>query len=225
MAWSQLGSWWLGEIAIDSAYEEVVTPLLLDVLNPEPGCLYLDLGSGEGRIMRAVATSGAGMHGVELNETLARESDSPSFVARLPAIPVRDDSYGGAYAVLVIEHLADHQAFFTEVARVVRTGGVLAVVANHPVWTSPDSSPITDTDGEVLWRPGEYFSNGSTEVGAGGGVVTFYHRSMGVLLNAASDAGWSLEYMIEQPHHEFDDQVGIPRLLACRWCLTTGTPE
>jgi hypothetical protein len=123
----------------------------------------------------------------------------------------------------VIEHLPDHQAFFSETARVVRSGGVLAVVANHPVWTAPESSPISDGDGEALWRPGDYFSADSTEVTAettaGEGIVTFYHRSMGALLNAAADAGWSLDHMIEQPHHELEDQVGIPRLLACRWRL------
>ena len=44
---------------------------------------------------------------------------------------------------------------------------------------------------------------------------------MSVLLNGAADAGWSLEQMIERPHHEFYDQIGIPRLLACRWGLET----
>jgi ubiquinone/menaquinone biosynthesis C-methylase UbiE len=128
-----------------------------------------------------------------LSETLARKSGAHSIVAQLPEIPVRNASVDGAYAVLVVEHLADHRGFFSETARVVRSGGVLAVVANHPIWTAPDSSPITDTDGETLWRPGEYFSNGTTEVTAGEGIVTFHHRNMSVLLNAAADAGWSLE--------------------------------
>ena len=82
-------------------------------------------------------------------------------------------SVDGAYAVLVVEHLADHRGFFSETTRVVRPGGVLVVVTNHPVWTAPDSSPITDSDGEVLWRPGECFSSGTVDVAAGGGIVTF----------------------------------------------------
>jgi hypothetical protein len=95
----------------------------------------------------------------------------------------------------------------------------LGLVINHPVWTAPDSTPITDDDGETLWRPGEYFSNGTTEIPAGENTVTFYHRSMADIMNAASAAGWGLEHMVEQPHHEFEDQSGIPRLLACRWRL------
>ncbi len=219
MSWADLSDWWLGEIGDDPTYEVVVTPLLMEILDPVEGATYLDLGSGEGRVMRAIESSGASVFGVELSETLARESRSPSIAAQLQEIPVRNGSVDGAYAVLVVEHLEEHMAFFSETARVVRPGGVFAVVANHPVWTAPDSTPITDSDGEILWRPGEYFSNGTTEVTADEGIVTFYHRSMSVLLNAAADAGWSLEHMIEQPHHEFDDQVGIPRLLACRWRL------
>jgi SAM-dependent methyltransferase len=225
MSWGDLSDWWLDEIGSDPTYEAVVTPLLLEILDPVEGATYLDLGSGEGRVLRAVEASGAKVYGVELNETLAREADNSSIVALLPGIPVRDNAVDGIFAVLVLEHLAEQVAFFSETARVVRSGGVLAIVANHPVWTAPDSSPITDTDGEILWRPGEYFSAGSTQVDTGEGMVTFYHRTMSDLLNAAADAGWSLEQMIERPHHEFDEQIGIPRILACLWRLTAGPPE
>jgi len=44
-------------------------------------------------------------------------------------------------------------------------------------------------------------------------------RVTGAILDAAADAGWSLERLIEQPHHEYVAQAGIPRLLACRWRL------
>jgi hypothetical protein len=120
---------------------------------------------------------------------------------------------------LVLEHLADHVGFFASAADVVRQGGVLALVMNHSVWTAPGSTPITDTDGEVLWRPGDYMSDGLSEEPAGEGTIVFHHRSMGSLLNAAADAGWSLQRLIELPHHEFEDQVGIPRLMATRWSL------
>lgn len=217
MSWNDLTGWWLEELAKDDAYESVVTPLLLDVLQPEPGSTYLDLGSGEGRVLRALEARGATAYGVEMNHRLAAGAGPKSLVAELPSIPISNDSVDGVYTVLVLEHLVDHSAFFKEAARVTRAGGVLALVANHPIWTAPDSSPITDTDGEVLWRPGEYFSDGSSEVKAGEGTVTFHHRTMGALFNAAASAGWSLQHTIEQPHHEFEDQAGIPRLLACRW--------
>ena len=210
--------WWLGEVAGDPAYEEVVTPLLLEVLRPEEGLRYLDVGCGEGRVMRVVGGRGATVTGLDLSYELVSHAGS-GVVADLSAMPLRDDWFDGVYSVLTLEHVEDHGAFFSEAARVIKPGGVLALVINHPTWTAPGSTPISDSDGEVLWRPGDYFSKGSSEVPAGESAVTFHHRSIAVLLNAAADAGWGLDQMIEQPHHEFEDQAGIPRLLACRWRL------
>lgn len=223
MTWIELGEWWLTELSDDPAYESVVTPMLLDILSPEPGKLYLDLGSGEGRVMRAVADLGARAHGIEINSYLAARSTraGPTVIGSLPDLGfLREGSYDGAYCVLVLEHLADHRRLFREAARVVAPGGVFALVANHPTWTAPDSTPISDAEGEVLYRPGEYLSVGtSSEVPAGEATVTFHHRAMADLLNAAAEAGWGLVRMAEAAHHEFEDQLGIPRLLACRWSL------
>jgi SAM-dependent methyltransferase len=218
VSWSNLTEWWLEEVAGDPAYEQIVTPLLLEVLAPEPEASYLDVGCGEGRVMRRVTAIGATVHGVDINEQLAVRA-RPSMVADMLSLPIRDDSYDGVYTVLTLEHVVDHELFFGEAARVTKLGGVLALVVNHPTWTAPDSTPISDSDGEVLWRPGEYFSRGSSQVPAGDGRVTFHHRSMSDLLNAAAEAGWCLQHMVERPHHEIEDQVGIPRLLACRWRL------
>ena len=217
--WSELTDWWLTEVSEDPAYAGVVTPLLLDTLRPEPGMTYLDVGCGEGRVMRAVAESGSAVHGLDINADLARRARL-AMVGHALEIPVRDASYDGVYSVLTFEHIPEHHRFFVEMARVTKPGGVLALVVNHPAWTAPGGTPISDSDGEVLWRPGGYFSEGSSDIQAGEGTVTFHHRSMSALLNAAAEARWSLEHMIEQPHHELEDQAGIPRLMAGRWRLS-----
>lgn len=223
MTWPELHSWWTRELEGDPAYETVVTPLLFDVLDVDPEQLYLDLGCGEGRLMRRLGAKGAGVVGVDIAESLAllAADEGPVVVAELPSLGFFLDSVvDAAYCVLVLEHLADEERFFAETARVVRSSGTLSLVINHPSWTAPDSTPITDDDGEVLWRPGEYFSRGSSQIPAGEGAsITFHHRSMAQLLNAASHAGWCLVRMVEQPHHDLEDQSGIPRLLACQWRL------
>lgn len=223
MSWSQLGEWWKAELAGDAAYEQVVTPLLLEVLQPQPGSVYLDLGCGDGRVMVPVSAAGAAPVGVEIAPDLARlaSAKAPTVIDHLPDLnSIRSRSVDGAYSVLVLEHLPETASFFAGVARVVRPGGVFGLVINHPAWTAPGSTPITDEDGETLWRPGGYFeAGGSSEEPAGDSTVTFYHRTTAELLNAAAAAGWSLERMIEAPHHELEDQSGIPRLMACRWQL------
>jgi SAM-dependent methyltransferase len=222
MSWSDLTDWWLDEIATDPAYDEVVTPMLLEVLSPEPGTSYLDLGCGEGRVMRALGEAGAYPMGIELNPDLAVKAAGagPVVLGELPDLGfLADDTVDGAFCVLVIEHVEDHEALLAEVARVVRPGGVFALVMNHPFWTAPGSTPLSDPEGEVLWRPGSYFDRGTQLEPAGDRKIAFHHRTTGDLLEAAAGAGWSLERFTEAPHHELVDQAGIPRLLACRWRL------
>lgn len=223
MSWDELSEWWVGEVVDDLSYEEVVTPLLLEVFQPDSDALYLDLGCGDGRVMRTVQGLGAKTVGFELVSQLAESAATvgPTVVGSLPDLSTfRPDSFDGAYCVLVLEHVEDLSAFFAEVGSVVKTGGIFSLVINHPIWTAPGSTPVTDdTDGEVFWRSGDYFGTGYTDERAGNSTIRFHHRSMADLLNSAADAGWSLEMMIERPHHELVDQSGIPRLLACRWRL------
>jgi SAM-dependent methyltransferase len=213
-----MDEWWVGELASDPSYERVVTPLLLEIVAPRAEETYLDLGCGEGRVMRAMSALSCEVVGIDANERLAAMA-RPSLVSELPEIPVRDASVDGVYCVLTLEHVADHVGVFGEAARVTRRGGIFGLVMNHPVWTAPGSTPIEDSDGETLWRPGEYFSDGSSEVSAGEESLVFHHRTMASLLEGAASQGWSLERMVERPHHDLEGQEGIPRLLACRWRL------
>lgn len=166
--------------------------------------------------MREVTGAGAVAHGIDVNFDLV-SALADVVVARLPMVPMKNAAYDGVFSVLSLEHIEDHATLFSESARVVRVGGVMGLVMNHPVWTAPDSTPITDSDGETLWRPGSYFEDGVTSIPAGSSTVTFYHRPMSSILNAASRSGWRLDMMVEQPHHEIEDQAGVPRLLGCRW--------
>lgn len=224
-----LADWWVEEVASDPVYADEVVPLVLDALDPVAGCLYLDLGCGEGEVMRAVAARGARIVGCDLSERLARRAAAagPVAVCRLPDLGwVRPGSLDGALAVLVLEHLVEAAALFAAAAAAVRPGGVLALVANHPAYTAPGSGPLVDPeDGEVLWRWGPYMEEGSSEEPAGQGTVTFHHRSLAVLLTTAASAGWCLDRLVEHGVGErraaadplLAAQRQIPRLLAARW--------
>lgn len=222
--WDELAGWWVEEMASDRAYTEQVLPLLLDLLAPAPGSRYVDLGCGEGRVMRAVAQLGARVVGCDLSEELLRRAlqTGPVVRCRLPELDwVRPGSFDGGYASLVLEHLPDAGSLFTAARRAVRAGGVLVLVVNHPFFTAPGSGPVVDpTDGEVFWRWGRYLDGGSTEEPAGEVTVTFHHRSLAELLNMGASAGWKLERVVELGVTDdtlLAGQEQIPRLLGIRW--------
>lgn len=225
--WEGLAEWWLAELEEDPAYEQEVAPLIVDLLAPEPGWRVLDVGCGEGRLMHRLSQLGVDPVGVDIEPGLLRMAvmSGPVLRASLPDLgAVRDSAFDAAAVSLVLEHLDDEISFFSEIARIVKAGGVLALVVNHPIFTAPDSAPIQEID-EVLWRPGTYFDPGFTDEPIGGRSVRFHHRPLGRLLTVASDAGWDLKRMIEggvsdeqvRRHPPLDDQRHIPRILGVRW--------
>lgn len=228
MTWQQLGPWWLEELESDPAYEAEIEPLLLGLLDPQPESLYVDLGCGEGRVMAAVTRAGGSVVGCDINPLLLDQARRHGAVVRA-ALPdlgwVRTKVFDGAYVGLVLEHLSDETEFFAQVALSVRSGGVLALVINHPIWTAPDSSPMEVAGGETLWRPGIYFGRGHSDEPAGKKKVRFYHRTLSDLLNSASAAGWDLERLEErgiskEQTARLPDLLGqehIPRVLGARW--------
>ena len=129
----------------------------------------------------------------------------------------------GAHAVLVLEHLTHPEPFFAETARVIAPHGWLVLIVNHPLWTPVGAGPFVDpTDGEVLWRWGEYLRRGFTDEPITEGSIRFHHRPLGDLLTVAADAGWLLEVLEERPVAHGGDpllaaQTQIPRLLGARW--------
>ena len=226
--WDGLAGWWADEAVADPAFASDVLPLAVELLDGVEGPL-LDLGCGEGRVLRGLAGSGIGLVGVDANPALAARASvtAPVVRARLPTLDwLADGVLGGAYAVLMIEHIADVAALFGAAHRAVRPGGVMVVVANHPLFTAQGAAPVTDlADGELLWRWGSYFGSHPVPTDIGGAMVTFHHRPLGELLTVAAGAAWALETLIERPLGDeaiarmpgYEGQEAFPRLAGFRW--------
>jgi SAM-dependent methyltransferase len=232
--WDALAAWWLEEIVNDPAYETEVLAMLLDLLPRVAGRRVLDLGCGEGRIMRALGEQGAQAIGCDVSAELARLAArmGPVVLARLPSLDfLRDACVDTVVAVLVLEHLEELQEPLASAARVTRPGGHLVVVMNHPLFSAPGSGPVVDPeDDEMFWRWGEYLSKGTTIEPAGPHEVVFHHRPLSAVLNAAADGGWCLEEAQERAAGAeltgrvslLAGQTQVPRLLGARWRLGRG---
>lgn len=222
--WDDIARWWSDEIVDDAAYRSDVHPLY-GLLTAKMTGVVADLGCGEGQ---AMAVPGRGTIGIDLSQALlvGAVSVGPVVRARLPDLSCfRSDCFDHAGSIYLVDLIEDDGQFFDEVSRVVKPGGSLAIVINHPVFTAPGSAPISDVDGEVLWRWGGYDSKGASSAPAGHRTIEFHHRSLGALLTAAAGSGWDLEEIHERPLSPdairalpgYAGQEDIPRLLGVRW--------
>lgn len=223
--WSLLADWWLEEVG-DLSYAEEVHPLLFELLGDVSGKRVLEVGAGEGQVLRLLRERGAEAVGMDVSGRLAARA-GVSFVGRLPSLgAVRDEVFDLGLAVLVFEHLPSLEGVFEELARVTKPGGRCVLVINHPLITAPEAGPLTDpTDGEVFLRPGRYFEGGFTDEPAGTGLVRFHHRPLGELLETAAGAGWILARLVErgisparvERDPSFLGHEHLPRLLGACW--------
>jgi ubiquinone/menaquinone biosynthesis C-methylase UbiE len=128
----------------------------IDALRLGPGARGLDVGCGLGDEVRAIAAEvgdrGLAV-GIDASRTLIREAGSrtesgtPALfaVGDGHAMPFPDDTFSGARAERTLQHVANPQDVIAEMARVVESGGRLAVI--EPDWDTLviDAEPLSLT--------------------------------------------------------------------------------
>jgi 2-polyprenyl-3-methyl-5-hydroxy-6-metoxy-1,4-benzoquinol methylase len=97
------------------------------------GARVLDVGCGEGRFTEALAEHGARVVGVDVAEEPLRRARARRLELELLRVapagpwPLEDASFDVVWAGEVIEHVADTAGWLSEVRRVLRSGGALAL--------------------------------------------------------------------------------------------------
>lgn len=116
-------------------------PAVLDLLPLSNDATVLDLGAGTGKLARVLADRYVRVIAVEpldelraILEQRVPEADVRAGVAE--DIPVGDGEVDGVFAGQAFHWFANDTAV-REIARVLRTGGVLALIWNEPVDPSP----------------------------------------------------------------------------------------
>lgn len=204
--WENHAEWWQREFTagVDPEYTEQILPIISEAMAGLD--LVLDIGTGEGQVARLLADDRTTVVGVDpvaaqIEQAQAR-GEAPVYV-RAPAdtLPFPSDSFDGALACLVFEHIDQVDEAINEAARVVRSGGTFLLLLNHPLLQTPDSGWIDDQfidPPEQYWRIGPYLTESATIEQVQKGVfIRFIHRPLSRYVNALASASLSIERMIE----------------------------
>lgn len=92
--------------------------------------LVLDLACGTGDLCRELSTAGYRPVGVDFSHGMltAARTDAPLVEADVLRLPARDGETGGVTCGFALRNVVSLDAFFAEVARVVRPGGRVALL-------------------------------------------------------------------------------------------------
>lgn len=201
-AWEKHAREWIawvrtpGHDSYDRYHRDQFLPLL-----PPPGRRTLDVGCGEGRLTRHLASLGHRVAGVDASPTLvaaAREAatEMELHVASASSLPFDDASFDLAVSFMCLHDVDDLGGAAREIARVLEPGGALCLAVVHPL----NSAGRFEKHGRFVIR-GSYLSEFrySDKVERDGLTMTFesQHRPIAAYFDALAAAGFVVDALRE----------------------------
>ncbi|KOV85128.1 class I SAM-dependent methyltransferase [Nocardia sp. NRRL S-836] len=197
------------ETSLLNAY--YVRPAIVDLAGDVAGRRILDAGCGAGPVSVALRDRGAVVSGFDRSAKmveLARQRLGDDVDLRVADItgplPYTDGAFDDAVAALVLHYLEDWTAPLAELRRVLKPGGRLIVVVNHPILLKMVHRE-TDYFATTKWSD-EYDFNGQKAV------LTYWHRPLHAMTDAFTAAGFRTAVISEPPpapeaHELFPDEM------------------
>ena len=171
------------------------SPRVREAIGNANNLTTLDLGCGTGRHALWLAECGANVTAIDFSEGMLLEArrkpgaEAVDFLSHdlHKPLPFANDSFDLVVSGLVLEHLRDLQAFFSETHRVLKPNGRAIVSAMHPaMFLRGSQARFTDPSSGNLVQPGSI------------------PHSIGAFVMATVTAGFTLSGLDEfSPDQEF----------------------
>lgn len=172
-SWNNVADWYYRLLSGEKTYQkEVILPNLLRLLNLKKGETVLDLACGPGFFAREFLKFGARVFGVDLSRELigiAKENVSGAefYAGSADKMPfIKNQSIDKITVILAIQNLENLNGLLSECRRVLKPGGRLFIVMNHPAFRIPESSSWDwDEKNKIQYRRiGRYLSEAKNKI-------------------------------------------------------------
>lgn len=147
------------ETPIGALIKEYEENLILDLLQPRPTELILDVGCGTGIFTRSVIANGSEIVGLDLSESMLdyarRTLPAANFmplIANMLALPFSDGQFDKTLSVTALEFVEDARLAIGELLRITRPEGyvVIATLNSLSPWAKRRSAEARTKDRSVF---------------------------------------------------------------------------
>ncbi len=216
-SWGNVAHWYdtLLEKGDDTYQAKVVLPNLTRAMALHKGERVLDLACGQGFFARAFHLAGAEVAGVDISKELIvlAQNQSPKeiryFAREASDLGVFTDGYFEKISiVLSIQNIEAPHKVFKECARILKPGGKLFIVLNHPAFrVLKESSWGYDEQTKTQYRRiDRYMSESKVEIDMnpsrpGTAMTISFHRPLQYYFKTLANAGFSVARLEEWLSH------------------------
>ncbi|HET8840743.1 MAG TPA: class I SAM-dependent methyltransferase [Ktedonobacteraceae bacterium] len=208
--YDDIAVWYDNYLKENPIYQEMVLPMLLELAGNVQGQSICDLACGQGWLTREFARCGAHMTGIDLSEgllSLARRYEMQEKLGILYQqgdvqaidlqIPARH--FDGCMCILALMDIADPSAVFTNIRRLLKTGGWLVLAITHPCFEAPGAQWITFDGGTPARAVSNYTEERfwKSEKGGVRSRVGAYHRMLSTYINSLIASDFMLDQIRE----------------------------
>jgi ubiquinone/menaquinone biosynthesis C-methylase UbiE len=211
-SWGKVAGWYddLLEGGEDTYQKQVILPNILRLLVPKNGMAVLDLACGQGFFAREFSAAGATVVGADVSVELVALAAERMPEIRFLVAPadnlngVADSSFDAVTIILAIQNIENLGETFAECSRILKTGGRLLLVLNHPAFRIPKKTAwgFDEKNSVQYRRVDEYISESRTEIemhpgGEMKNATISFHRPLQTYFKSLQKSGFAVTRLEE----------------------------
>lgn len=219
-SWGGVSDWYSDHLSGEDTYHaKVILPNLSRLVSIQKGEVVLDLACGTGFFAKAWKDAGAEVVGADVSPELVGIASKNVPGARFEVAPANslsflsDRSIDKISFVLAAQNIEDTKGMMSECRRVLRSGGKMFIVMNHPAFRVPKRSAwgFDEKEKKVFRRVDGYLSESKEKIEMHPGsdrsqTTTSFHRPLQFYFKQFGNAGFAATRLEEWTSHKESEE-------------------
>ncbi len=219
-SWGKVADWYDDVVGDPDSYQnKVILPNILRILDLKPDNTVLDVACGQGFFTQEFSKTSAKVSGIDISEELINiaKRNSPNiayFVSSADDLNAFSESQFDVITItLALQNIEKISQVFKECYRVLKKGGRLVLVLNHPILRIPHKTSWGfDVEKKIQFRRlDSYLSESKHEIimnpSKKDGIKTIsFHRPLQVYVKNLANAGFTIHRLEEWTSHKVSEE-------------------